>query len=85
MKQGKPAQAAPLRSGCPDTPPESPTAQLSNPFEFAKQILDAIKAIQTPESKETSPVAGPQVETNGQASEAIVRASKLEIKEVHEV
>ena len=83
--QSKAFQAASPRSGRPDTPPDSPTAQLANPFEFAKQFLDALRVVQTHESKNTSPVTGPQVEPNPQASEPVARASKLEVKEVHEV
>lgn len=84
-KQNKAAHTAPSRPGCPDTPPESPTAQLSNPLEFARLVIDTVKLIQTSDSKETSPVAGSQVQPNAQDSAPIARASKLEVKEVHEV
>jgi hypothetical protein len=86
--RSKRTQAASSSSGCLDTPPDSPTAQLSNPFEFAKQVLDVLKTIQTPEPKEASPAvgsSGPQIKGNAQASKPIARASKLEAKEVHEV
>ena len=76
---------APSRPGYPDTPPDSPTAHLSNPLEFARQVIDTVKLIQTSDSKETSPVAGSQVHSGTQDSEPIARASKLEVKEVHEV
>ena len=84
-KQSKAVHAAPSRPGCPDTPPDGPTAQLSNPLKFARQVIDTVKLIQTSDSKETSPVAGSQVQPNAQGSEPITRASKLEVKEVHEV
>ena len=83
--QSKASQAAFPRSGRPNTPPNSPTAQLANPFEFAKQFLDALKVVQTHEAKKIAPVAGPQVEPNPQTSEPAARASKLEVKDVHEV
>ena len=84
MKQSKPTQAAPLRSECPDTPPDSPAAQPSNPFEFARQIIDTVKLIQTSESKEAS-VIGPQIDRTAEHPVPIIRASKLEVKEVHEM
>ena len=85
MKQSKPDQVNPSRPGGPDTPPGTPTAQLSNPLEFARQVIDTVKLIQTSDCKEAVPVVGPQVEPNVQTSEPTVRASKLEVKEVHEV
>ncbi|KIW99705.1 uncharacterized protein Z518_11118 [Rhinocladiella mackenziei CBS 650.93] len=81
MRQSKGVQASLPGPNNPDTPPDSPTTQLPNPFEFAKQFLDALKSIQTSEPKGTSSAA----ETNAQQSEPISRASKLEVKEVHEV
>ena len=85
IKQSKPAQATHLRSGCPDTPPDSPPVQLSNPLEFARQVIDTVKLIQTSDYKETLPVAGPQSNSIAQAPESIIQASRLEVKEVHEV
>ena len=85
MKQSKPAQAALPRSGRPATPPDSPTAQLSNPLEFARQVIDTVKLIQTSDSKEASLVARPQIDSIAKDPEPIIRASKLEVKEVHEV
>ena len=85
MKQSKSAQAVPLRPGCPDTPPDSPNVQLSNPPEFARQVIDTVKLIQTSDSKEASPVARPQIDSIAKCPEPIIRASKLEVKEVHEV
>ena len=83
--QSKAVQATSSRPGRADTPPDSPTAQLSNPFEFARQVIDTVKLIQTSDSKEAVPIVVPHVESNVQASQGIARASKLEVKEVHEV
>lgn len=85
MKQSKPARVNPSQSGRPDTPPDSPTAQLSNPLEFARQVIDMVKLIQTSEPKDAAPIVEPQAELHVQVSEPVVRASKLEVKEVHEV
>lgn len=85
IKQSKAVHAAASRPGCPATPPDRPMAQLSNPFEFAKQIIDTVKLIQTSESKEAPPVAKSQDESNAQAFKPIARASRLEVKEVHEM
>ena len=84
-KQSKAVHAALSSTGCPDTPPDSPIVQLSNPLEFARQVIDTVKLIQTSDSKETPPIVGSQVQPNAQVSEPITRASKLEVKEVHEV
>ena len=56
-KTNKTVHAALSIPGCPDTPPDSPTAQLSNPFEFARQVIDTVKLIQTSNPKQTSPLA----------------------------
>ena len=85
IKQSKAVHAATSRLDCPDTPPDSPTAQLSNPLEFARQIIDTVKLIQTSDSNEASLVAVTQAEPNAQASEPIARASRAEVKEVHEM
>ena len=86
-------QASLSTSGDLGTPPNVPTAQLSDPLEFARQVLDALKTIHTPESKNTSPVAGPQdVASNHQDNEGTTdenlqskeRATKIEIKKVNE-
>jgi hypothetical protein len=83
MKQ-KTVQTAPSRLGQPSTPPDSPTAQLSNPLEFARQVIDTVKLIQTSATQEASPSAGTQDPIIKQP-EPIIQASKLEVKEVHEV
>ena len=85
VKQSKPAQAATQRSGSPDTSPDSPTAQSSNPLEFARQVIDTVKLIQTSDPNEASPIARPQIDSIAKQPEPIIRASKLEVKEVHEV
>ena len=85
IKQSKSAQAVPLRPGCPDTPPDSPNVQLSNPLEFARKVIDTVKLIQTSDSKEASSVVGPQIDCTAEHPEPIIRASKLEVKEVHEM
>ena len=74
-------------SGHPDTPPDSPTTTLPNPLEFAKQVIDAIKLVQTSKSTsdETSPSSGPQAEGNTKPVEARARASRLEFRAVDEV
>ena len=83
--QSKAVQAALSRPGHPHTPPDSPTAQLLNPLEFARQVIDTVKLIQTSDSKEASPVAIPQIDSIAKHPEPIIRASRLEVKEVHEV
>ena len=85
IKQAKAVHAAASRPGCPDTPPDSPTVQLSNPLEFARQVIDTVKLIQTSDCKDILPVAGPQSESIAKPPEPIIRASRLEVKEVHEV
>ena len=85
MKQSKIVQTAARGLGQPNTPPDSPTAQLSNPLEFAKQVIDTVKLIQSSDSKENPSVPGSQVEPGAQAREPIARASRLEVKEVHEM
>lgn len=77
-------KAAPSSAGRPDTPPDSPTW----PFdvtEFAKQFFDTVKLITAPESKDSFPSAEPQVEGNAVSVGPKARASKVEVKEVHEV
>jgi len=53
---------------------DSPTTPLPNPLEFAKQVIDAIKLIQTSQStsdfNETSPSSEPQTEGNTKPVEA---------------
>ena len=83
--RSKAVQAASQTPGQADTPPDSPKTQLSNPLEFARQVIDTVKLIQTTESKEVSSVVGPQIDCTAEYPEPIVRASKLEVKEVHEV
>jgi hypothetical protein len=82
--QSKAVQAPLSRPDHPDTPPDSPTAQLCNPFEFAKQFLDAIKAIQTPESVSQATVSSGQGIEEKDKTKAKSRASRHEIKKVNE-
>jgi hypothetical protein len=46
-KQGKAPQTASSRSSHPATPPDSPTSSFLNPLEFAQQVIDTVKLIQT--------------------------------------
>ena len=85
VKESKPVKAAHPRSAHPNTPPDSPIIQLPNPPEFARQVIDTVKLIQTSESKEPSPSAGLQVDSVVKQLEPIIQASKLEVKEVHEM
>ena len=62
------SQAAPSRSGHPDTPPESPTLQ-SGVLDLATYFLDTVNLIHSSESKGTS-VAGPQLGGNTEPVEA---------------
>ena len=75
-------QTPPPRSGIQDTPPDSPTTPVPNPFEFAQQIIGAVKLILQSGSKDTSPVIEPQVEADAKPR---VKASKVEFKVVDEV
>ena len=79
---GKHAPVIPLSSGHPVTPP---TAQLPTPLEFARQVIDTVKLIQSSKSEEASPGATLQVDCSVQQPEPIIQASKLEAREVHEV
>ena len=81
----KAGRAAPSTTGDPITAPDSPITQLSNPFDFAKQVIETVKLIQSSDCKEILPVAGPQSESIAKAPESIIQASRLEVKEVHEV
>jgi hypothetical protein len=89
-KQSKPSQVASLRSGHPDTPPDSPTQTFSINViisDHVQQLLDILKQATKEKSRssEISPSAGPYVERNTQPAEAKVLASKLEFKIVDEV
>lgn len=85
MKQSKIVQTDPRGLVRPNTPPDSPTVQLSNPLEFARKVIDTVKLIQTSDSKEASSVVGPQIDCTAEHPGPIIRASKLEVKEVHEM
>ena len=85
MKQGKIVQTAPRGLDQPSTPPDSPTAQLSDPLEFARQVIHTVKLIQTSEPKEASPSAAIQANSIVKQPEPIIQASKLEVKEVQEM
>ena len=84
-KQNKITYSAAPKLGRPDTPPDSPSAQLSNPLDFARQVIDTVKLIQTCELKDASSSTKPQLDPDVKHAEPIIRASKLEVKEVHEV
>ncbi|RMZ88491.1 hypothetical protein DV736_g4280, partial [Chaetothyriales sp. CBS 134916] len=59
----------------------NPATQLSNPLDFARQIIDTVKLIQTSDSKDAVPIVRPQAKLPTQVSEPIARASKLQVKE----
>lgn len=81
-KQTKVVQVDTDRSGYSDTPPNSPAGQFLDPLEFAREVINAVQLIT---SQETKAVTLSEPGSTPSASKPVDRASRFEVKQVHEV